>query len=187
MLQKLSFPHPQLTSVLTNAYKHHYLTLLRLLQSQHSSKFIDMFLVSVKTLSQAVTRNPSSQFSSPCLSPFRQAKILSRSLTGLTGLTKPVHPRILYTYHPQNFTMSSKGFSNTSTGDAPADPYKAKNKDDPSLEEKIETLNSFVSSCKFGMMTTHNASSNLLVSRCMAVAAKVCLGRLRLPISALPG
>ncbi|KAF7512857.1 hypothetical protein GJ744_011960 [Endocarpon pusillum] len=68
--------------------------------------------------------------------------------------------------------MSSKEFSNTSTGDAPADPYKAKNKDDPSLEEKIETLNNFVSYCKFGMMTTHNVSSNLLVSRCMAVAAK---------------
>jgi hypothetical protein len=70
--------------------------------------------------------------------------------------------------------MSSKEFSNTSTGDAPADPYKAKNKDDPPLEEKIETLNAFVSSCKFGMMTTWNASAKLMGSRCMAVAAKVC-------------
>jgi hypothetical protein len=69
--------------------------------------------------------------------------------------------------------MSSKEFSNTSTGDAPADPYKAKNKDDPPLEEKIETLNAFVSSCKFGMMTTWNASAKLMGSRCMAVAAKV--------------
>jgi hypothetical protein len=71
--------------------------------------------------------------------------------------------------------MSSKGFSNTSTGDAPADPYKAKNKDEPSLEEKIETLTAFVSSCKFGMMTTRSSDSKLLVSRCMAVAAKVYL------------
>jgi hypothetical protein len=69
--------------------------------------------------------------------------------------------------------MSSKGFSNASTGDAPPDPYKAKNKDEPSLEEKVETLNAFVSSCKFGMMTTWNASSKLMASRCMAVAAKV--------------
>lgn len=68
--------------------------------------------------------------------------------------------------------MSSKDFSNASTGDAPADPYKANNKDDPSLEEKIETLNAFVSSCKFGMMTTWNATSKLMASRCMAIAAK---------------
>ena len=69
--------------------------------------------------------------------------------------------------------MSSKEFSNTSTGDAPADPYTAKNKDEPALEEKIETVSAFVSSCKFGMMTTLNVDTKLLVSRCMAVAAKV--------------
>ncbi|KIW93802.1 uncharacterized protein Z519_05117 [Cladophialophora bantiana CBS 173.52] len=53
-----------------------------------------------------------------------------------------------------------------------ADPYKAKNKDEPGLEEKIAALNDFVKSCKFGMMTTRIADSGLLVSRCMALAAQ---------------
>ncbi|CAN8102622.1 unnamed protein product [Discula destructiva] len=63
-------------------------------------------------------------------------------------------------------------FSNTSTGDKPADPYTAANKDSTSLDDKVTTLADFVSTCKFGMMTTRDASSGKLVSRCMAVAAK---------------
>ncbi|KAI0379292.1 hypothetical protein F5Y04DRAFT_131883 [Hypomontagnella monticulosa] len=64
-------------------------------------------------------------------------------------------------------------FSNTDTGNKPADPYKAANKEnDISLSEKIEALDKFVTSCKFGMMTTRDASSGRLISRCMAVAAK---------------
>ncbi|OAL36416.1 hypothetical protein AYO20_04312 [Fonsecaea nubica] len=55
-----------------------------------------------------------------------------------------------------------------------ADPYTAKNKDEPGLEEKINALNDFVRSSKFGMMTTRIADSGLLVSRCMALAAQVC-------------
>lgn len=66
-------------------------------------------------------------------------------------------------------------FSNTDTGDKHADPYKLKNLDNPPLKEKIEGLVNFVSSCKFGMMTTRIESSGLLASRCMAVAAKVRL------------
>jgi hypothetical protein len=69
--------------------------------------------------------------------------------------------------------MSSSNFSNANTGSKPADPYTAKNKDEPSLSEKVEDLSSFISACKFGMMTTHTKDSNLLVSRCMALAAKV--------------
>jgi len=66
------------------------------------------------------------------------------------------------------------GFSNTDTGSKSADPYKAKNLDNnTSLREKIEDLVSFIDSCKFGMMTTRVASNGLLVSRCMALAAKV--------------
>jgi len=61
-------------------------------------------------------------------------------------------------------------YSNTDTGSKPADPYTAKNKDEPSLSEKVEDLSYFIKSCKFGMMTTHTASSNMLVSRCMALA-----------------
>ena len=64
-------------------------------------------------------------------------------------------------------------FSNTDTGNKPADPYKAKNIDEPQLKEKIEDLVSFIEACKFGMMTTRIADSGLLVSRCMALAGKV--------------
>jgi len=63
-------------------------------------------------------------------------------------------------------------FSNADTGSKPSDPYKAKNMEDPSLSEKIEALSAFMSSSKFGMMTTRTAESGLLVSRCMALAAK---------------
>ncbi|KAF2258110.1 hypothetical protein CC78DRAFT_538044 [Lojkania enalia] len=65
--------------------------------------------------------------------------------------------------------MSS--FSNTSTNQ-PADPYTEKNKEEPSLKEKVEDLLHFVEKCKFCMMTTQTANSDLLASRCMALAAK---------------
>lgn len=73
----------------------------------------------------------------------------------------------------QPFSMS--GFSNTNTGDKPADPYKEKNIDEPSLSEKIEGLSTFTSTIKFGMLTTRIASSGLLTSRCMALAGQVGL------------
>ncbi|KAL8966038.1 MAG: hypothetical protein Q9197_006209 [Variospora fuerteventurae] len=63
-------------------------------------------------------------------------------------------------------------FSNADTGSKPADPYKEENKNDPELKEKVGDLVKFIESCKFGMMTTRIESSGLLVSRCMAVAAK---------------
>ncbi|KAI0161920.1 hypothetical protein GGR52DRAFT_145447 [Hypoxylon sp. FL1284] len=64
-------------------------------------------------------------------------------------------------------------FSNADTGSKPADPYKAANKEDNlPASQKIEALDKFASSCKFGMMTTRDASTGKLVSRCMAVAAK---------------
>ncbi|RYO94769.1 hypothetical protein DL766_000032 [Monosporascus sp. MC13-8B] len=66
----------------------------------------------------------------------------------------------------------SSSFSNADTGNKPADPYKAESKDETSLADKIEVLVNFISSCKFGMMTTRDPSSNKLVSRCMAIAAK---------------
>jgi len=70
---------------------------------------------------------------------------------------------------------SQKQFSNTDSipDDKPADPYKATNKQEPELKEKVEDLVKFISSCKFGMMTTRIESSGLLTSRCMALAAKV--------------
>ncbi|KAI0892722.1 putative BLI-3 blue-light-inducible Bli-3 protein [Annulohypoxylon nitens] len=64
-------------------------------------------------------------------------------------------------------------YSNANTGSKPADPYKLANKDnDIPVSEKIETLNKFVSTCKYGMMTTRDFSTGKLVSRCMALAAK---------------
>lgn len=74
-------------------------------------------------------------------------------------------------------------FSNTDTGDKPADPYKATNKTDPELKEKVEDLVAFIERCKFGMMTTRIESSGLLVSRCMALAAKVPRCRPSSPLS----
>ena len=63
-------------------------------------------------------------------------------------------------------------FSNTDTGSKPADPYTAKNKDESSLKEKVEDLIHFAEKQKFCLLTTKN-SSDLLVSRAMAVAGKV--------------
>jgi len=75
-------------------------------------------------------------------------------------------------------------FSNTNTGDKPADPYKAANKDnDATLKQKVDDLSEFMKTCKFGMMTTRDASSGALVSRCMALAAQV---RISLPAPAHP-
>lgn len=64
-------------------------------------------------------------------------------------------------------------FSNTSVGDKPADPYKKANEDDPKLETKVNDLIDFMTACKFGMMTTHEAATSNLVSRCMALASTV--------------
>lgn len=64
-------------------------------------------------------------------------------------------------------------FSNTNITDKPADPYKAANKDETSLETKVEGLVNLITTCKFGMMTTHEANTDNLVSRCMALAATV--------------
>jgi len=63
-------------------------------------------------------------------------------------------------------------FSNTSKHE---DPYKDANLDtEVSLEQKIKDLSGFMAHCKFGMMTTRDARSGNLVSRCMALAAQVC-------------
>lgn len=51
------------------------------------------------------------------------------------------------------------GFSNADTGSKPADPYKERNLDDASIEEKVESQSEFVSNCKFGMMTTRDGST----------------------------
>ncbi|KAI9727299.1 MAG: hypothetical protein M1828_006918 [Chrysothrix sp. TS-e1954] len=62
-------------------------------------------------------------------------------------------------------------FSNTSDAPQPADPYKANNREEPGIKDKISDLIGFVEKCKFCMMTTQIANG-MLASRCMALAAK---------------
>jgi len=52
------------------------------------------------------------------------------------------------------------------------DPYKKANAEDPSIKTKIEGLTAFVDEHKMGMLTTRQANSGMLVSRCMAVATR---------------
>ena len=83
-----------------------------------------------------------------------------------------------YNFLPKNFTSTATAkmsFSNADTGNKPEDPYKEKNKDEASLKEKVEDLVAFMDKCKFAMMTTRIESTGQLVSRCMALAAKVCI------------
>ena len=68
--------------------------------------------------------------------------------------------------------MSS--FSNADTGDKTADPYTAQNKQEPSLKEKVEDLFTFIDKTKICLMTAQTEGSDLLTSRAMALAAKVC-------------
>jgi hypothetical protein len=69
---------------------------------------------------------------------------------------------------------SATGFSNTDAGKN-ADPYRQHNEDEEgvSLKTKVEDLLHFIENLKFGMMTTRQHDTGLLVSRCMALAAKV--------------
>lgn len=69
-------------------------------------------------------------------------------------------------------TAPKMSFSNANTGSKDADPYTTKNASDPSLKEKVEDLKTFVDRNKFCLLTTKN-TSGLLVSRAMALAAKV--------------
>lgn len=65
-------------------------------------------------------------------------------------------------------------FSNADTGSKPSDPYVEKNLEkNVELSDKVNDLIAFVDKTKVCMMTTRIASSGLLVSRCMALAAKV--------------
>jgi hypothetical protein len=83
-------------------------------------------------------------------------------------------------HQSRSFSNTKMSFSNTDTGDKPADPYKEKNIDEVSIKEKVEDLSEFITACKFGMMTTRDGSSGALVSRCMALAAKVIQPQLHL-------
>lgn len=66
-------------------------------------------------------------------------------------------------------------YSNADTGSKNADPYTAKNLEDPSTEVKVQDLIKFAEKNKFCLMTTRIAESGLLATRCMALAGKVRL------------
>ena len=113
----------------------------------------------------------SSRISSQCsLRTTRPSRILFQ---------KPIIPSTNHLFAKRTLTISSSfkmsdKFSNADTGDKPADPYKATNKDEPSeLKEKVQDLVSFMKACKFAMMTTRIGETGMLVSRCMALAASV--------------
>jgi len=62
-------------------------------------------------------------------------------------------------------------FSNADTGSKPADPYVEKNKQEPSLKEKVDDLVKFAEKSKFCLLTTQTPDG-LLATRCMALAGK---------------
>jgi hypothetical protein len=115
-------------------------------------------------------------------SPKQIFKPLSAANRRTTALT-PRHSTIkssfqikhqnTYTYTSSTKILSNMSFSNADTGSKPSDPYKQKNLEDASLKDKVEDLITFAEKCKFCMMTTRIADSGMLVSRCMALAAKV--------------
>jgi len=112
-------------------------------------------------------------------SSFKIMKLLVSSYIKRGTNTKSFNFRPLTAIHSRSiqiqtnrFSTSKMSFSNTDTGDKTADPYKAKNFDDASIQDKIEGFSEFVAACKFGMMTTRDGSSGALVSRCMALAAQ---------------
>jgi hypothetical protein len=64
--------------------------------------------------------------------------------------------------------------TSASLGDKPADPYTVANKDETDPQTLVTDLVDFITKCKFGMLTTVEASShNNLVSRCMGLAGTV--------------
>jgi len=58
-------------------------------------------------------------------------------------------------------------------GNQPADPYTALNHSEAPVKEKMENFIHFIKRCKYGMLTTRDANTGLLASRCMELAATV--------------
>jgi hypothetical protein len=110
--------------------------------------------------------------------PFRP--LLSATIQTSTPTSDRINSRQLITQSTKRTitttaAIMSDTFSNTNVKNA--DPYKEANTDSQaSLEQKIQDLSNFMQNCKFGMMTTRDAKSGKLVSRCMALAAQVCFG-----------
>lgn len=118
-------------------------------------------------------RHPASKTS--FLTPINSYSTTRRFLTSTTTTfhtTKSYNN--LRTLHTTTIKMSNPGTNTTGSGAPAVDPYKSKNtEDDISLQEKVEALVKFAQANKFGMMTTRDAETGMLVSRCMAIAASV--------------
>lgn len=116
-----------------------------------------------------------SRLTRPMPSSRAHIRVLNGSFSRPVAAFRYLPPFTVESQVNRMLTSSSRkmSFSNTNTGDKPADPYKAANADpNVSVEQKITDLSNFIDASKFGMMTTRDASSGKLVSRCMAVAAK---------------
>jgi hypothetical protein len=83
--------------------------------------------------------------------PLQTPRIHIKTLLPLTTTLSRAHKRRNAT-QTRTFTNTKMSFSNTNTGDKPADPYKERNIDDASIKDKVEDLGEFVSSCKFSVM-----------------------------------
>lgn len=90
-------------------------------------------------------------------------------------ISKPLTLQTKLTMSTSTHSPNTSGhFTNADTGAKTADPYTQANADnqDVPLKEKVDDLMHFCESVKFCMMTTRQDQSGLLVSRCMALAAK---------------
>lgn len=117
--------------------------------------------------------------------PLSLPRIVIRATTKVHGnISRRIvtsHPEFLVKprYYHTSLKMSSAhpnntGGTYTQTGTKHSDPYKEKNLDNECpLKDKVQDLVEFVEGLKFGLMTTRQRDSGYLVSRCMAVAARV--------------
>lgn len=101
--------------------------------------------------------------------PTIQTAFYSSQTTLTPRLTSP--RRALQSTPKQIHHITKMSFSNADTGNKTADPYTAKNTQDPSLKEKVEDFTTFIDKTKFCLLTTKNGD-DLLVTRAMAVAGK---------------
>ena len=118
-------------------------------------------------------RHPASKTS--FLTPINSYSTTRRFLTSTITTFHTIKPyKNLRTLHTTTVKMSNPGTNTTGSGAPAVDPYKSKNtEEDISLQEKVEALVKFAQANKFGMMTTRDAETGMLVSRCMAIAASV--------------
>lgn len=77
------------------------------------------------------------------LSSRQPANLLRICTTRLTPFSPPAQQQHIRTF---TSTTSKMSFSNADTGSKPADPYVAKNIQDPDLKEKVEDLANYVDS-----------------------------------------